>query len=156
MRNAWNEDPQYIVNLTKTLIGERLLSRIIKENPECNPQRIRSYVWLTLPKLEAMGGETLGRICAYASANGAHGDKHHRGIKAPPFINRTGLNDVFPPEQRMDVFGAKHPGELLVYVALSVLISIVVDMIKQSELQIHWRTWEMTEAEEKWLAEHPE
>jgi hypothetical protein len=149
MRNAWLENPQYIVNLTRTLIGERILSTIVKENPEANPQRIRSYVWLTLPKLEEMGGDTLGRICAYASASGAHGGKHSRGMPVPVFVNRTGLNDVFPPEQRMDVFSCKQPGELMVYVALGVLISIVVDMIKQADLKTNWNTWEMTGAEEK-------
>jgi hypothetical protein len=29
-------------------------------------------------------------------------------------------------------------------------------MIKQAEWQVHWHTWEMTEAEEKLLASHQE
>ncbi|MDD5164972.1 MAG: hypothetical protein PHG25_00310 [Candidatus Pacebacteria bacterium] len=156
MRNAWNEDPQYIVNLTRNLIGEKTLSSIIKENPEADPQRIRSYVWLTLPKLQVMRADTLGYICAYASASGAHCGKHSRGMVAPKFINSTGLIDVFPSSQREEVFCSKQPGELQVYIALGVLISVVTDMIRQTEWQAQWPTWELTEVEEKWLRDHPE
>ena len=156
MRNAWTDNTQYIVDLTNSLIGLKCVSLIIKENPECDPSRIRSYVMAAImPKLEKMNPETLGPICAYASAIGNHAGKHFRGTPAPAFINRTGLNDVFPTDHRNYMFGHLGTGEFLVHIAMAVIVCVVADMIKQNEYQIQWLTWEMTrEEQEVFVTQH--
>lgn len=145
MRNAWKEDPQYIVNLTRTLIGEKALKTIVDENKaDCKPDRVRSYILASVaPKIDKMGADKLGRICAYSSADGAHSCAHlpTQSCVKPKFINLTGLADVITPEGGYDanyVISNVGVGELLKEIAVSVLICVVCDIINQDRWQNDW------------------
>ena len=150
MRNNWKEDPEYIVNVTKQLIGQNALNIIIEENKEdCDPCRVRSYVSaVVMNKINKMNESTLGRICSYTSSDGAHGSYHPRGTPRPKFINRTGLTKALNPV--MDhMFTHMEVGEYLVQGALTVIVCVVVDIILQDKWQAEWDDREMTEDEEK-------
>ena len=150
MRNNWKEDPKYIVNLTKQLIGQDALQFIIDENKEdCDPCRVRSYVAaILMNKIKIMNESTLGRICSYASSDGAHGGLHPQGTPRPEFINRTGLTKALKPVIDY-MFTHLGVGEYLEQGVLTVIVCIVVDIILQDKWQAEWDNHEMTEDEEK-------
>jgi len=150
MRNNWKEDPEYIVNVTRQLIGQSALEHIIKENKEtCDPCVVRSYVLaVVMNKVRKMNESTLGRICSYASSDGAHGGYHTRGTPRPKFINRTGLTKVLKPVMGY-MLTHVGVGEYLEQGTLAVIVCVVVDIILQDKWQAEWDGREMTEDEEK-------
>ncbi|MBP6858701.1 MAG: hypothetical protein KBC33_02635 [Candidatus Pacebacteria bacterium] len=150
MRNSWNEDSEYIVNLTRQLIGKTALDTIIKENRKaCMPTVLHSYILAVVGrKINEMNDSTLGRICAYASSDGAHGGKHFRDTERPKFINRTGLNDVITPGMNY-LFKNLGVGQHLELIAIAVITCVVVDMMFQDNWQKEWDSLVMTETEEE-------
>lgn len=142
MRNRWNENPEYIVNLTKSALGTRYLEEIVftdnRVNP--NPERVYSYIRAAAwNKIQHMNDATLGRIIAYASAKGAHRDL--RGSDTPPkFINVTGLTHVFG-SVFYDQFMQMKIGQYIEEMAVGVITCVVFDMMMQESLQKQWLIW---------------
>jgi hypothetical protein len=149
MRNSWIEDPKYIVNLVKSIIGENTLKHLSTHRHEINPQSIHSYVVaMVRTKVEKMGFETLGRICSYASASGVHIGGHFPGTARPKFINRTGLDDVMTVQGCENFLLHLGVGEYLIQGAMGVISCIVVDIIYQKRWHEIWDTLETTTSEE--------
>jgi hypothetical protein len=153
MRNRWNEDGEYIVRLTKQLIGKTALETIIRENSKnCNPSVIRSYVVaIIMNKIEKMNDATLGRICAYASLRGVHDFKHSKSTARPKFINNTGFQNVLNGYNKSHPFDHLENGEYLELIAAYVITCVVTDIICQDKWQAEWDSWVMSEDEEKAL-----
>lgn len=143
MRNGWKTNPQYILNLTKSLIGERSLATILSEvTTPANPAVVRSYVAAAIkPKLEEMSAESLGTICSYATGFGFHHGKMKSGMPKPEFINSTGLADVLTVKNWYDanfLIANLGDGEFIVEIALTVIVCVVCDMVDQEEYQAVW------------------
>lgn len=153
MRNRWKEDSEYIVRLTKQLIGKTALETIIKENKEnCNPGRVRScVVAVIMNKVEKMNDATLGRICAYASLRGVHCFEHPKGTTRPKFINKTGFRNILVGYYNGFMFDHLDNGEYLELAAAWVIACVVTDIICQDKWQAEWDSWVMSEDEEKAL-----
>ena len=154
MRNSWINDPQYIVNLTENLIGARALQTIAREcSKDANPGRVRSYVMATaMPKIRLMNYDTLGRICSYSTAHGAHVGKHRRLEAKPLHINYTGLADVIADKNGYDanfMFEHLQAGEILHEIALAVIVCVTVDLICQERWESGWKESVMTPEEER-------
>ena len=154
MRNSWIDDPQYIVNLTENLVGARSLQTIVREcSKDANPGRIRSYVMASaMTKIREMNYNTLGGICSYSTAHGAHIGKHRRLEEKPLFINYTGLADVITEANGYDanfMFEHQRPGEILHEIALAVIVCVVVDLICQERWEADWKDAVMTAEEER-------
>jgi hypothetical protein len=153
MRSRLVDRFEYIVRLTKQLVGERTLECIIKENWTVgNPEimRLRSYVVAVIAnKIGKMNNETLGGICAYASPNGIHDGKHLPGTTRPRFINRTGLSKVIPPDMKVwleSLVGARAPLEQM---AMSVIVCVFIDLLFQDQWQAEWDSQQMTEEDHR-------
>lgn len=140
-RNSWEKDPEYIVNLTKHLIGKKALESIMEENRSArNPPRvIKGFVTAVIfNKIQKMNDATLGRICAYASPKGLHryGRPLARSVR-PSFINNTGIVDILGPHQA-DFFSYIGDGEYLEQIAIMVIACVVYDMTFQDKWQAAW------------------
>ncbi len=85
----WNSD--YIVNLTTTVVGKKVLESL-RFNEQANGRALYLFLGpMVRPKVMVMSDETLGRICAYGNKEGIHRGASIVGVD---FINKTGFNDL--------------------------------------------------------------
>ena len=126
MRTAWLE-PEYIVNITKNLVGISTLSKIETRNPRALFLLLETRL---TPKLQEMGSDTLGKICAYGTSDGFH----NGGPLAQTvgFMNLTGFKKV----RHYDFEHKKDGHELLVEMAVSTIVCIAFDIIHQFDYVI--------------------
>mgnify|MGYP001574847835 CR=1 FL=1 len=136
---AW-EEPEYIVNLTKNLIGPRVSQTSwVWGNGEVyfdRPTDLCSFLELFVySKLRDMTNETLGRICAYGTRKGIHSDPCYPGSGVPhSFLNLTGFDDV-KPVRFVCYYGGR---ELLEQIACATIVCIVYDLMMQEQWQVQW------------------
>ena len=123
MRTAW-ENPQYIINLTRNLVGEQALF-------EMGLSEFDWFSWLEptlVPRIRRMNDETLGRICAYGTQQGLH----HGPTCQVAFLNLTGFRDVKPGGFSKDKSGR----ELLEEMAVATIICVATDIVLQKRHQV--------------------
>jgi hypothetical protein len=120
---------QYIVNVTKQLIGSRILAGITADTRAADPQALYQ---LLLPRLRAkvlvMRPETLGLICNF----GYTIDFSEPIGETTGFIRLTGIEEVCPGG-----FDSKLSGwELLMEIAIRTIVSVACDIANQSDYQV--------------------
>ena len=135
-RTAW-EDSEYIVNLTKNLVGENVLGKLRTARYPRIPRSLFCILEPKLtPKLQEMGDDTLGRICGYGTSEGFH----RRGplLQTIGFINLTGFKHVL----HYDIYGqgyyyrfecTKDVTDLMIMMAVATIVCIAYDIIHQPE-----------------------
>ena len=136
------DNPYYIVNLTKQLVGERTVSELqVEFGRHCGARALYCF-WA--PKIavqvETMNSETLGHIAAYATSLGAHREEFPEifdgGCSLPKFINRTGIMDLFAHEAPELFCGNPKPRAMLEMLAVATIICILRDIILQKQWKI--------------------
>src|SRR4051812_45500484 len=87
-------DVRYLVNLTNNVAGGHVLigMRSLRNSP-CE-DIVRTLGRIIGAGVRDMNAETMGRICAYGSADGIH--KFQPGSPVPEFICGTGLVHMSP------------------------------------------------------------
>lgn len=147
MRNNRFES-QYIVNVTKQLIGSRILSGLASDRRASNPQALYLILRPQLKeKIRVMKSETLGLICEFG---------YTKNFSLPlarktGFIRMTGIADVHPAPFASDVMGRA----LLEEIALCTIIAVATDIARQSEYEaIRDRETEDEELFDRGMAEY--
>jgi hypothetical protein len=134
--DAW-DDADYIVNLTKNLVGHKIIDGIVATHPtgEASATMIVVLNYTSLrEQIKKMTDETLGRICSYGTTDGFHTGPASQPV--PSFINHTGFKDL----------GIGHPyitgrngRQILEEVAIATIICVAHDIARQHTLQETWR-----------------
>jgi hypothetical protein len=150
MRKYELENAEYIVNLTTQLLGKYALDDLKLKflNNACKPRIFFDLLGgIIRGKIVKMNDETLGRICSYASAEGAHWKMYCPGEKTPKFINCTGLNDVLGDSVGV-TFRQQLIGQYLETIAIATIVCIAFDIVFQSKWQ---KNWEISDKEREHL-----
>lgn len=135
--SPWIDDPNYIVNLTKSLVTEGTLSKLTSQGATgSNP---RALCLVLTPRLAAelmkLKPETLGLICAYGTEQGFH----YGTAVAAPFLNLTGYRNVMV-DGKYDL-RAQSGRSFLETMALFTIVCVARDIIRQAEWQVRVARW---------------
>ncbi|KND47166.1 MAG: hypothetical protein AB199_01900 [Parcubacteria bacterium C7867-004] len=127
----WVQDGDYIINLTKHVVGVRLLRAHRERDKGADAHKLYEQLHLLIQqKAYEMSNETLGRICAYGTPHGAHlpGEK----IPGARFRHQTGFVHLPAPNFYMHSFNGHG---LLARVATQVIVCVARDLILQDQWQ---------------------
>lgn len=129
--SPWVDKPEYIINLTKNIVGEHSLKKLVGKTDNSR-RSIRTMLFLFAPRivieLAKVSDETLGRIAAYGTEGG-----FHHGPPAPaPFLNLTGYRDLLVDEYD---FRSGSGRDHLVQLALLAIVCVAHDIVRQNEHQ---------------------
>lgn len=126
MGNSRRFDQQYIVNLTKQLMGASALFRLAADHLS-NPRAMYLFFFEKLKdKVRVMNAETLGIICEFAYA------KNFSERSSGGFIRKTGIEEVHPHP-----FDVKAGRELLEEIAIATIVCVARDIVKQHDYEIN-------------------
>ena len=120
-------DQRYIVNLTRHIVGARILAGITQDYNASNPTTL--YL-LFGPKIRGevrmMTPETLGIICEFGW------NKDFASIPGDEFIRKTTLEGIKPNTVDMLNFEGMSGRQILEEVATLTIVSVAVDIARQS------------------------
>lgn len=129
LKSGW-WDPEYIENITKTIVGKNILEGL--EAGGHGEDIFSLHLTLRAPvfaKLKSMNNGTLGKICGYGSPYGINHTGPWTGLG---FINRTGLMDLCDPQALLVSFDDSYYGrDILRSLATDVIICIARDILMQ-------------------------
>lgn len=120
------QNAQYIVNLTKQVVGSEEDIKLMQENCADRLSFLSFIRHRTMSKVRKMSPTTLGRICCYGLA-----------VQQLPqniggFIKKTSMWDTFPEQVKPDMFN--YPGRfVLEQVAAATIAAMANDIIHQND-----------------------
>ncbi|HVN26412.1 MAG TPA: hypothetical protein VMT99_02045 [Candidatus Paceibacterota bacterium] len=130
-RKMRQENQEYIVNLAQQLVGKNVLEGL-KSDQRLTPHILyRTLQPVLKSKLDRMNAETLGRICSCG---------HTKDFSEPLedwcgfFIQKTGIEEVVPPEESVRNYGQRPRNGLQTIrdLAIATLVSVAYDIIRQA------------------------
>jgi len=129
MRELRFNDPEYIVRLSKQLIGSSMIADLKSQKPEGKTLFIALHHMIK-QSVRKMNSATLGKICEYAVSS----DFSQPLDSSVGFIRLTGLNDVRPVRPNFD---AKLSGRILLEeIAIATIVSVTFDILNQEMYEI--------------------
>ena len=123
MGNDKRYSQQYIVNVTKQLVGVTTLSKLSGDWGSSHPHALYLYLGPRISeKLKKMNPETLGLICEF----GYKKNFSEPLARTTNFIRMTGFADVCPHDLKPTT-----GRELLEEIALRTIVAVAVDIARQ-------------------------
>lgn len=130
MNHAWKNDPDFILNVTRRVLGHYLQQRLAVASAFDPVLFYASVVGEIKKGMRDLDEQTIEKICTYETFNGAHAFYWPETNRDVPFLNKTGVRHVRGWLLGTVCFLASPPRE----VAQDVIACVARDMIQQEQI----------------------